>query len=164
MFLNDKKAFDMCSLEILARGYNKKTDAKYIVSLIDAKTEKIYVGIYEILDQEILKLKKIKEVATEVINLPNIFKANNLVNEKILIVSNDCEKYYNKIDEMVDFAELEFESEVYQTAKNIIAKYVELKLTGEILKNMKKETELLPNYLKKSQAEKNYEDCNFCKN
>ena len=149
---------DMTSLEELA--YNARSEVlenDYIFSIIDAKNDQVYYGLYVFKDS---KIQKIKEDANDIYNISDILeKIENA--SKIYVVGNGYEKhkeYLKKLFENYEITKIEDEN---QHAKNIIVKILE-ENSNEIenIIGIKKAEDILPNYIKKSQAQRMLDEKN----
>lgn len=143
----NKNAVGVSSLENLA--YNIKENG-IICSLIDAKNDNVYFGLFEKKEEEITKLREYKfdsleNIITELENIKEkiIFIGDGAINYKQYII----EKLYGKCD-------VKLESNLNKlNARNIaIAAYNKL--------NINDISDIRPLYLRKSNAERQLEDKN----
>lgn len=134
--VNDIKLAEVTSLESLSQNI---TDSKTKVSLIDARNDQVYCGIFD--ENNKLKEDYIADSINVVVH--NISKYDN-----VTFVGNGAIKFKNLLIE--NFKDCKFSEENEQIAKNagIIGynKYVQ--------GNLKDANTILPIYLRKSQAER----------
>ena len=154
-FNKDIGVLEITSLELLARNVTRKLREEnipkteklktYIISNIDAKNNQVYYGIYEFKNDV---LEKIEEVAsTKDILLEKIQQYSN---HKLYIVGDSI----NITDIEKNIENIEIVSDNEQTTLSAIDKYIELEKNNKLVENLKKENEILPSYLKKSQAQR----------
>ena len=135
------KIASVTSLETLARNVEGKE--KIIVSLIDARNDQVYCGIFDD------KYDKIEDYMADDINkiISHIEKY-----EKIILVGNGAEKHKELIKEKL--YNIKFSENNKQSAVNVgkigYKKYLE--------NNLKSADTIIPNYLRKSQAERMKKD------
>ena len=135
------KIASVTSLETLARNVEGKE--KIIVSLIDARNDQVYCGIFDD------KYDKIEDYMADDINkiISHIEKY-----EKIILVGNGAEKHKELIKEKL--YNIKFSENNKQSAVNVgkigYKKYLE--------NNLKSADTIIPIYLRKSQAERRKKD------
>lgn len=178
-FNRNIKVLEITSLELLARNVTRKLRQEYIqkieklkeikiyiISSIDAKNNQVYYGIYEFKNDILTKIEEVssnKQVLLEKIAKYSENKNNkDNKNNKIYIVGDGIdnkdieeynqEKYENSRN--INISNIEVFVENKQTTLSAIDKYVELEKNNKLIENLKKENEILPNYLKKSQAQR----------
>lgn len=150
--------YDMTSLEELA--YNARSEVlenDYIFSIIDAKNDQVYYGLYVFKDS---KIQKIKEDANDIYNISDILeKIENA--SKIYVVGNGYEKHKEYLSEIFKNYEITKIEDENQHAKNIIVKILEENSNeNENIIGIKKAEDILPNYIKKSQAQRMLDEKN----
>lgn len=155
--------YDMTSLEELV--YNAKSELSeddYILSIIDAKNDQVYYGLYVFANS---RIQKITEKADDIHNINEILGSIK-ENSNIYFVGNGYEKHSEYLNEIFKEYEVRKIADENQHAKNIIVKILEeIKEIGDkkvlteddissYVKTLKKAEEVLPNYLKKAQAQR----------
>ena len=142
MDVTNKNGIGISSLEILA--YNVKKDG-IICSLIDAKNDNVYCGLFE---RKLNKISQLEEFEFNNINTL-IEKAKNK-NEKIIFVGDGAVNYKEKIKEELKENAVVIEDEDLNklNAKNICLAALAKK------ENAGDSNSLIPSYLRKSNAER----------
>ena len=171
-FGKNVKIIETSSLEILARKINKESliNVDYIISMIDAKNDQMYMGIYKInhkIDESSLPIISLETVYEDATNMEEFL--NKLPNENIYLIGDMVENNRDRILEIIKNEDIKNNNErsinilenEFQEANSIIEKFIEeiqFDFEGNILeyeKNiLKYGEEILPNYMKKSQAER----------
>lgn len=171
-FGKNVKIIETSSLEILARKINKESliNVDYIISMIDAKNDQIYMGIYKInhkIDENSLPTISLETVYEDATNMEEFLI--KLPNENICLIGDMVENNRDRILEIIKNEDIKNNNErsinilenEFQEANSIIEKFIEeiqFDFEGNILeyeKNiLKYGEEILPNYMKKSQAER----------
>ena len=136
--VTNQKAVGVSALEILTE--NVKKDG-IVCSLIDAKNENVYCGIFEKRQND---CKQIEELKFD--NINNIIKFVKNINKRIIFVGDGSTAYKNKIESELENAEVLQEN-------TLSAKYI-----GNIAFRKKEQAvdtnNLKPMYLRKSNAER----------
>lgn len=135
------KIIPVNSLEVLA--YNVETSSNYICSLIDARNDNAYSGLFDS-NYNLVQDLSADSVATILNNLPNA---------KITFVGNAVEIHREKITQKFGINANFSNSNSLSSAKLGICAYSKI-AKGECLAP----DELLPLYLRKSQAERMLEN------
>lgn len=159
--------YDMTSLEELAYNARSKVlENDYIFSIIDAKNDQVYFGLYVFKDS---KIQKIKEDANDIYNISEILEKIE-VGSKIYIVGNGYEKHNEYLKKLFKNHEIEKIEDENQHAKNIIVKILEENNNNNNesgnennngnIKKFKKAEDILPNYIKKAQAQRMLDEKN----
>lgn len=158
--------YDMTSLEELAYNARSKVlENDYIFSIIDAKNDQVYFGLYVFKDS---KIQKIKEDANDIYNISEILEKIE-VGSKIYIVGNGYEKHNEYLKKLFKNHEIEKIEDENQHAKNIIVKILEENNNNNEsgnennngnIKKFKKAEDILPNYIKKAQAQRMLDEKN----
>lgn len=161
-FGEEKVCAQMSSLEHIAREYlytNKLTKSCTVYSLIDAKNHQIYIGKYYFMENG--DLKTVYEKAGDLFDMIEEVIHGMQKDEKIVFA---IEEGYEEIME-----EVKSHVSLAQKSNEILYEHIILKLAGSIHKILEMERneesyitpeEILPNYLKKTQAQKMWEEKN----
>lgn len=145
--VTNKKAIGISSLENLA--YNV-TENGIICSLIDAKNNNMYFGLFQNVENKIIKLTEYKFDSLE-----NIIKELKQINKKIIFIGDGAINYKDKITEKLGDKCIFKEEPNYNklNARNIaIAAYSKYDIEDT--------NDIRPLYLRKSNAERQLEEKN----
>ena len=140
MDAKNKKAVGVTSLEILAR--NIEEDG-IICSLIDAKNNNVYYGIFEKIGNEYIT----KETKFE--NINNIIEMTKKLNNKIFFIGNGSILYKDMIESKIDNANL-----ITDEKLNKLNAFEIGKIAFERAQKSVDSNNLTPIYLRQSSAER----------
>ena len=147
-----KPIIGISSLEALT--YNVKNDTDFICSMIDAKNDNVYYGIFKNNDEK----TKIGEFNfSNITNLLQYLKTEKFLNKKIFFVGNGSIVYKN----MIEF-ELNNNAQFFQdsSCNKLNAINVGIASFNTFNKNKSDFSNITPLYLKKSSAELTLEEKN----
>lgn len=141
----DKPLIGVSSLEILAYSI-KNNNTDFICSIIDAKNENVYYGIYQKLGNDLKQIHELK--CDNINNLLQLLKSEEFNNKKIFFVGNASIIYKNMIEFELNNMSV-FIDETTDLSSIIIGK-IALK---NLINSSYNSNEISPLYLKKSNAE-----------
>lgn len=151
LMVNDKKAFSISSLEEIAilayLNLNEKKD-KYVLSLIDAKNDRVYYSVYKISYVD-------GKVATSLIIpedndlIENIFSKFNKIPDDSIIVAGNCINLHTELLKD-NFTNSNF-LEIYPSSKDVINTIEKIYDTSNYIFDT---FTLDAHYVRKSQAER----------
>lgn len=148
-YANNINAVEIKSTELLARNILSDSDLK--VSIIDAKNDQIYAGIYDNNFNELLEFAG--SIDSFLDKLENIIMQEKEI-QNISLVGNGTKKYKDailkKCSNILKVNKILFEEDEMQEAKYMFEIVEEKVKKGDIL-NAKN---ILPHYLKASSAER----------
>ena len=154
--ITQKPIIGVSSLEVLA--YNLNTNADYICSIIDAKNDNVYYGIFKNTNNTITKIHEFN--FNNINKIIEYFKTETFLNKKIFFVGNGSIVYKNVIE-----FELNNNAEFADNTYNKLNAINVAKASFNIYNTNKSDfSNITPLYLKKSSAEITLEEKNESNN
>lgn len=142
-FTGDIKGIEINSTEVLARNIVENVD--YKVGIIDSMNNQVYAGIYTN-DYEL-----VKEYAGDIDDFLEMLNTEIRDKDRSIAFSGTGIIHKEKIINDLKFAKVIFADEVLQRGKMLMQAAIDKSKDEKNMKDLKK---ILPNYLKKSNAER----------
>ena len=142
-FTGDIKGIEINSTEVLARNIVENVD--YKVGIIDSRNNQVYAGIYT------NEYELVKEYAGDIDDFLEMLNTEIRDKYRSIAFSGTGIIHKEKIINDLKFAKIIFADEVLQRGKMLMQAAIDKSKDEKNMKDLKK---ILPNYLKKSNAER----------
>lgn len=142
-FTGDIKGIEINSTEVLARNIVENVD--YKVGIIDSRNNQVYAGIYT------NEYELVKEYAGDIDDFLEMLNTEIRDKDRSIAFSGTGIIHKEKIINNLKFAKIIFADEVLQRGKMLMQAAIDKSKDEKNMKDLKK---ILPNYLKKSNAER----------